>query len=407
MKKLFTIILLVSFFCISLVANDKYSLFNELQMQKDYLDTNNFKSKYKDLSSSKKLKYYDGLIKKFSISSKIVQDELEAQNLPEAFFFIPLIESNFSNQISKAGPAGIWQIMPLTANNLKLKRDEFVDERFDLVQSTKVATSYLKKYYKKFGKWYLAVLAYNAGEGRIIHGIARATLDNYLENNPTMYHDKVIKLYNLYINDYRNSKKGIDNLYIIYKDLGVKLGYFDYIYLLKHNNKRDYLPKTSVNYINMLSAFSILAGENKFANLSHTPRYELYRADAPKGYTIKAISEALNMSFAELLALNKHFLKEIVPNNSKTYNLYFPSTKKEIFETAALPNKNIQIVKASKTNKKEQRSVKANVTIHKVQSGDTLYDITKKYSISVKKLKRDNNKKDDKLKIGEIIEIHK
>lgn len=406
MRKLLAIILLVKFFCVSLVADDKYHIFNELQLQTKFLETNDFKSKYKELSSLKKINYYDNLIKKFSISSKIVQDELEAQNLPEAFFFIPLIESNFSNKVSKSGPVGIWQIMPLTANILKLKRDEFVDERLDLVQSTKAATSYLKKYYKKFGKWYLSVLAYNAGEGRIIHGVARATLDNYLENNPTMYHDKVIKLYNLYINDYKHSKKGIDNLYIIYKDLGVKLGYFDYVYLLKHNNKRDYLPKTSVKYINMLSAFSIIAGENKFSNLKHTPRYELYKTDAPKGYSIKAISDALQIDFSEFKALNKHFIKDIIPNNSKKYNLYFPGTKKELFEALALSNKNIQVVKPN-IDKKEKTTIKSDVHIHKVQNGDTLYVIAKKYGVSVKKLKKDNKKKSDRLKIGEIIEIYK
>ena len=31
--------------------------------------------------------------------------------------------------------------------------------------------------------------------------------------------------------------KGIDNLYTIYKDLDLKSGHFDYLYLLKHNSK--------------------------------------------------------------------------------------------------------------------------------------------------------------------------
>ena len=38
--------------------------------------------------------------------------------------------------------------MPLTASNLKLKRNEFVDERLDLIKSTDAATNYLRRYYK-------------------------------------------------------------------------------------------------------------------------------------------------------------------------------------------------------------------------------------------------------------------
>ncbi|WP_418180849.1 transglycosylase SLT domain-containing protein [Aliarcobacter lanthieri] len=411
MKKLVLIILLLS---ASLYANfftnEDYKVLYELGVPKELLTSSSFLSKYKDLSTQKKIKYYDNLIKKSLLNAKIVREELENEKLPSNLFFLPLIESSYVNQISKKGPSGLWQIMPLTANTLKLKRNEFVDERLDLIKSTQAATSYLKKYYKKFGEWYLSVLAYNAGEGRIIHGLARASLDNYLEKNPNMYHDKVIKLYNIYINDYRKSKKGIDNLYTIYKDLGKKNGEFDYTYLLKYNNSRDYLPKTSINYINMLVSFSILANNDKFKNLDRNSKYNLEKVTAAKGLRLKTIANALSMDYNELKGLNKHLLKEIIPTDKNSYSLYIPHTKVELFDSRIATIKDGLIVENTNISKKENSTnnlVKTNKTTHIVKQGDTLEGISKKYKVSVKKIKSDNKKQTNMLKIGEKIEIFK
>ena len=422
MKKiLVTITILIS----SIFANNfeqNMVILEELNLPKEFLNEQSFKLKYKELSTTKKIQYYDNLIKKSSLNAKIVKEELELKNLPKVLFFLPLIESSFKNLVNKNGPSGLWQIMPLTASNLKLKRNEFVDERLDLIKSTDAATNYLRRYYKKFGKWYLSVLAYNAGEGRIIHGVARATLDKYLDEHPTMYHDKVIKIYNLYIADYTKNKKGIDNLYTIYKDLGLKSGHFDYLYLLKHNSKRDYLPKTSVNYINMLVSFAILENSDRFKNLDKKTKYDLEKVNANKGLRLKTIADELSMSYEELKTINKHLLKEMVPADKNSYNFYIPHTKVELFnnkisnmkELAVTENKaTLEKVKNDTNNKssfdanKNSKDLTTNKIIHKVKQGDTLEAIAKKYKVSVKKLKIDNKKSSSKLKIGENIEIIK
>lgn len=412
-------ILISSVFANSIEQN--IEIVEELNLPKEILNEPSFKIKYNELSTSKKIQYYDNLIKKSSLNAKIVREEIELKKLPNSLFFIPLIESSYTNLINKKGPSGLWQIMPLTANNLKLKRNEFVDERLDLIKSTEAATSYLRKYHKKFGKWYLAVLAYNAGEGRIIHGVARATLDKYLEENPNMFHDKVIKIYNLYILDYAKNKTGIDNLYTVYKDLGIKNGHFDYTYLLKHNNRRDYLPKTSTNYMNMLISFSILANNDRFKHLDRKVKYDLEKVVATKGLKLKTISDALAMNYEELKTINRHLLKEIIPTDKNSYNLYIPHTKVELFNNRVANIKGLislddkealdKIKKEPKNSnlstKKENVQQSTNKIVHKVKQGDTLEAISKKYKVSVKKLKIDNKKSNNKLKIGENIEIIK
>lgn len=231
-----------------------------------------------------------------------------------------------------------------------------------------------------------------------------------------------LNIYNLYIADYTKNKKGIDNLYTIYKDLGLKSGHFDYLYLLKHNSKRDYLPKTSVNYINMLVSFAILENSDRFKNLDKKTKYDLEKVNLNKGLKLKTIADELSMSYEELKTINKHLLKEMVPADKNSYNFYIPHTKVELFnnkisnmkELAVTENKaTLEKVKNDTNNKssfdanKNSKDLNTNKIIHKVKQGDTLEAIAKKYKVSVKKLKIDNKKSSSKLKIGENIEIIK
>ena len=53
-----------------------------------------------------------------------------------------------------------------------------VDERLDPLKSTKAAAKYLSELKEQFGKWYLALIAYNCGDGALRKAIARAGSDD-------------------------------------------------------------------------------------------------------------------------------------------------------------------------------------------------------------------------------------
>jgi membrane-bound lytic murein transglycosylase D len=55
----------------------------------------------------------------------------------------------------------------------------------------------------------------------------------------------------------------------------------------------------------------------------------------------------------------------------------------------------------------ENKKTTSNKIEHIVKEGDTLESISKKYKTNVAKLKKDNKKKSNFLKIGEKIEIYK
>ncbi|MBW1679602.1 MAG: lytic transglycosylase domain-containing protein, partial [Deltaproteobacteria bacterium] len=101
-------------------------------------------------------------------------------NLPEDLVFLAFIESGFNSYAySRAGASGQWQFMKATAKYYDLQVDLWVDERRDPEKSTRAAVKYLKVLYSRFGDWYLAITAYNAGEQKVANAIKRYKTTNY------------------------------------------------------------------------------------------------------------------------------------------------------------------------------------------------------------------------------------
>jgi len=74
---------------------------------------------------------------------------LEEYNLPEELALLPLIESGFNPfAVSRSGAGGIWQLMPSTARRYGLRVERDIDERFDLLRSTRAAARYLRDLYR-------------------------------------------------------------------------------------------------------------------------------------------------------------------------------------------------------------------------------------------------------------------
>lgn len=111
----------------------------------------------------------------------IIEPILEAYDVPNDFKYLALIESGLQNVTSPAGAKGFWQIMKSTAKEYGLEVNANVDERYNLILSTKVACEYLLKAKQRFGSWTLAAASYNAGMNGIASELERQSVDNYYD----------------------------------------------------------------------------------------------------------------------------------------------------------------------------------------------------------------------------------
>jgi len=100
--------------------------------------------------------------------------------IPTDLVHLGMIESGYlPTARSSAGAVGIWQFMPATSRDMKLRVDNTVDERMDPVRSTRAAAEYLRTLYRIHGDWALAAAAYNAGTGRISRSLERYRVTNF------------------------------------------------------------------------------------------------------------------------------------------------------------------------------------------------------------------------------------
>lgn len=99
----------------------------------------------------------------FPIIEKIFKEE----ELPDDFKFLSLQESSLiSDAVSTSNAVGYWQFKKETAIEVGMRVDNHVDERMNIVSSSRGAAKYLKKNNTiYFNNWIYALLAYNLGAG--------------------------------------------------------------------------------------------------------------------------------------------------------------------------------------------------------------------------------------------------
>jgi membrane-bound lytic murein transglycosylase D len=110
----------------------------------------------------------------------IIEPILKKHGIPDDFKYLAVVESGLkADAVSHKGATGYWQLMPETADELGLKRNDKVDERKDLLKSTDAACRYLRILYRNLGSWTMVAAAYNGGIGRMQSHMKKQQESNY------------------------------------------------------------------------------------------------------------------------------------------------------------------------------------------------------------------------------------
>ncbi len=429
-------------------------ILNELDIDSSFITNYELQKTY-----SRFLKNPDHYKEKLSDATlfvPMINNILRSEGIPSSFIYLAMAESNFTlNAKSSAKAMGLWQFMPATGKVFGLKNDLYVDERMDFVKSTYAATKYLNQMHDKFGKWYLAAMAYNAGQGRVIEAITRATIDLYEEKNGLNNPKKAqISKYRQIIRDYQSKRisfNKVNNIYKEVKNWGITPDIYTLLTVQKET-KRQYIPNETREYIRKIVALGMM---NNKSFISNDDSYLLNLGDTATsiatiqvkgGMHLKSIADAIGVNYKELAKLNMHLKEYIVPPHAKDYDIYIPYSKLSRYNLnkdsitndrftiyrvkrgdslASIGKKhkiNYSIIKdfnklksnilsinqkliipivSSKKSSIAQTKISNKSKNYYVKNGDTLYKIAQKYDVSVNKLKKDNNLKNNTINIGD------
>lgn len=276
------------------------------------------------------------LLEKSSFYFPVFEEALKRHNMPVELKYLPIVESALRPRaVSWAAAAGLWQFIPSTGREYGLKRDWYIDERYDIYKATDAACRYLKFLYNYHGDWQLALAAYNCGPGRVDWAVKKAG--------------------------------GKNNFWKIYKYLpretrGYVPAFIGVTYVMNYADKHNIVAKHPVPPI---ASDTILV--SRFVNLQQFAR----QIDVPMGV---------------MQILNAHLKKNVIPNYKKNYPLRFPANKRPLVDKFRG-----KIIASSRNFTRRGLGYTAGYNhqygrakrIHRVKAGESLALIALRYGTSV------------------------
>ncbi len=121
------------------------------------------------------------LIRKSTRWFPLIDTILADNNIPPDFKYLCIVESGLENVVSPAGATGFWQLLKGTAKENGLEVNKEVDERYDVMKSTRAACKYLKESYDKYHNWTLVAASYNAGRNGISQLMEKQRAESYYD----------------------------------------------------------------------------------------------------------------------------------------------------------------------------------------------------------------------------------
>ncbi|MGE4658841.1 MAG: LysM peptidoglycan-binding domain-containing protein [Gammaproteobacteria bacterium] len=327
-----------------------------------------------------------------------ITEELEKRKMPSDLALLPIIESAYDPfAYSHGRAAGLWQIIPGTADQLGLKQNWWYDARRDVVDSTRGALDYLQQLHEMFqGDWLLAIAAYNSGAGNVTRALRRASA----ASEPTDFWH--IKLYlPLETRAYIPRLLAIQKLVASPESYGVTLpsianeAYFE---IIDTGGQMDMTTAMELAGISGDQLYLLNPGINRWATNPDGPHRLLIPTQSAKMF----LTSLLTLGERDRVRWTRH--KVVSGETLSDLALRYQTTPKVLSEVNNLENdliradEHLMIPHAVKgpsayihsvdarTERKQNQPRKGQRQTHLVQQGESLWTISKHYKVGIRDL---------------------
>ena len=313
-----------------------------------------------DYFSVRNRDYTRGVLEKKDYYFSIIEPYLEEYGLPDDLKYLAIVESGLVPRAqSRAGAVGLWQFMPSTGRSYGLSNSWYIDDRMDPNQATDAACRYLKSLYNTFGRWDLAIAAYNCGPGNVRKAIRRS---------------------------------------------GYKKDFWQ-IYRYLPRETRSYIPQfIAINYVlNYAEEHNLFPDQKSSLAFSDTIVVSQY-------LHLATFAHFADIALEELLDLNPSIKRGVIPEGVRGFSLKVPADRKLYINTQRI----FLYDTANKVGKEELEYLARRMTgstygrtknIYLVRSGDNLGSIARHYAVRVSDIQKWNNLSSTLIRTGQNLAI--
>jgi len=111
-------------------------------------------------------KYFQKKLERVDMYLPIIERIFREEGLPDDFKYLVIQESALiSDAVSSSNAVGFWQFKEISGLENDLRIDRYVDERMNIVASSRAAAAYLKSHNEYFDNWAYSLIAYQRGRG--------------------------------------------------------------------------------------------------------------------------------------------------------------------------------------------------------------------------------------------------
>jgi membrane-bound lytic murein transglycosylase D len=330
----------------------------------------------------------------------LIVEKLEQQDMPLELVLLPIVESAFDPfAYSHGRAAGMWQFIPSTGKRFGMKQTWWYDGRRDVMASTQGAIDYLNYLVNMYnGNWLHALAAYNSGEGRV----KRAIKKNKKAGKPTdfwnldlpketrAYVPKLLALADILTNSeqYNFDWPKIDNIPFTQEvlvgsqiDLALAAEMAGLTVKELHSLNPGYNrwatdpngPYNLLLPVDKVEKFTTELAKTDNSQRLNWVRHKVRSGDsllklAKKYHTTTNIISKVNELKSNMIIAGEHL---IIPVALKSLDFYSLSQEQRL----------------AKTQSKKRGAYKLN---HMVKSGDTFWDLSRKYKVNLRQLAKWN-----------------